>query len=143
MSVTGQATTVTCPHCGTRNRVPAAARGAPRCGRCHQPLPWIVEADETSFAAVVDADLPVLVDFWAAWCAPCRMVSPLVERAGADYAGRLKVVKLDVDAAPQVAGQFGIQGIPVLMLMRGGSEVDRIVGAAPDKQLRAWLDRHL
>jgi len=92
---------------------------------------------------VVDADLPVLVDFWAAWCAPCRMVSPLVERAGADYAGRLKVVKLDVDAAPQVAGQFGIQGIPVLMLMRGGSEVDRIVGAAPDKQLRAWLDRHL
>ena len=87
--------------------------------------------------------MPVLVDFWAPWCGPCRMVSPLVERLGRENAGRLKVVKLNVDEAPAISARFGVQGIPLLVLIEGGSEADRLVGAAPLPQLQAWLAPHL
>jgi thioredoxin 2 len=136
-------TVVVCPHCGKRNRVAAAAAGVPRCGNCHNPLPWIVDADAASFDAALDARIPVLVDFWAPWCGPCRMVSPAVEAQGNLRAGALKVVKLDIDTAPEVASRFGVQGIPLLVLWRDGQEVDRMVGAVPPAQLRAWLDGHL
>jgi thioredoxin 2 len=87
--------------------------------------------------------VPVLVDFWAPWCGPCRMVSPAVEAAARELAGRLKVVKLNVDEAPGIAGRYGVQGIPLLVLHRDGREVDRLTGAVPPPQLRGWLDRHL
>jgi thioredoxin 2 len=134
---------VACPNCHTKNRVRATSSGVPRCSVCQTLLPWIVEAGPDSFDEEIAASVPVLVDFWAPWCGPCRMVSPLVERLGAEHAGRLKVVKLNVDEAPAISARFGVQGIPLLVVIRDGSEVDRLVGAAPLARLQAWLDPHL
>jgi thioredoxin 2 len=134
---------IACPNCGRKNRVPVASDGTPRCAVCHHPLPWIVDADAESFEAALAASMPVLVDFWAPWCQPCHMVSPVVEAAGRELAGKLKVVKLDIDRAPELAARHGAQSIPLLVLFRDGEEVDRVVGAVPGKQLRSWLDSHL
>src|ERR687884_1975203 len=95
---------IECPQCGKKNRVPAAANGIPRCGNCHRPLPWIAEAGDDTFAEVVEqAKLPVVVDLWATWCGPCRMVSPALEQLATERAGRIKLVKVDIDAAPVIA----------------------------------------
>jgi thioredoxin 2 len=136
-------TVIVCPHCGKKNRVPVAASGVPRCGNCHNSLPWIVDADASNFDAAIQATVPVLVDFWAPWCGPCRMVSPVVEAQGRQRAGELKVVKLNTDEAPDIAARYEVQGIPLLVLMRDGQEIDRLVGAVPPQQLGAWLDQHL
>jgi thioredoxin 2 len=103
----------------------------------------MVDTSESSFDEEVTASVPVLVDFWAPWCGPCRMVSPLVEQLGSEHAGRLKVVKLNTDEAPNVSMRFSVQGIPLLVLIKDGSEVDRLVGAVPLERLRQWLDPHL
>jgi thioredoxin 2 len=134
---------VVCPNCGKKNRTPAVAEGAPRCGNCHQPLPWIVDADASEFEGAIHASVPVLVDFWAPWCGPCRMVSPVVEAQGRERAGEFKVVKLNVDEAPDIAARYQAQSIPLLVLVRDGEEVDRQIGAVPPAQLRSWLDRHM
>jgi thioredoxin 2 len=136
-------TIITCPNCGRKNRVRPSQSGVPRCSVCHTLLPWIVEASQETFDEEVIASVPVLVDFWAPWCGPCRMVSPIVERLGREHAGALKVVKLNVDEAPQISERFSIRGIPLLVLFRDGAEVDRLVGAAPYDQLRGWLEPHL
>jgi thioredoxin 2 len=138
-----QGTIVACPKCHTKNRVRPTRSGVPRCSVCQTLLPWIVEARADTFDEEIASSATVLVDFWAPWCGPCRMVSPLVERLGAEHAGQLKVVKLDVDTAPAVAGRFGVQGIPLLVVIRDGSEVDRLVGAAPLAKLKAWLEPHI
>jgi thioredoxin 2 len=134
---------VTCPNCGKKNRVVSSSSGVPRCGNCHQPLPWIVDTDQEGFTADITASVPVLVDFWAPWCGPCRMVTPAVEAQAREHAGRLKVVKLNVDEAPEVSARFDVQGIPLLVLFRDGQEVDRQVGAVPESALRKWLEPHL
>jgi thioredoxin 2 len=134
---------ITCPHCGKRNRVPARAEGIPRCANCHNLLPWAVDADSSSFDAEVDASIPVLVDFWAAWCGPCKWVTPTIEALANEKAGQLKVVRLDVDKEPAIASRYGVQGIPTLLLMRAGEEVDRLVGAASKDQLESWLQSQL
>jgi thioredoxin 2 len=132
---------IECQHCGTRNRVPAAAAGTPRCGHCHQPLPWIADASDDDFADVVGrSTLPVLVDLWATWCGPCRMVSPALEQLAREYRGRLKLVKVDVDASPQVSRRFTVQAVPTLLVMRGNQVLSRQAGAAPAPVLRTWLD---
>jgi thioredoxin 2 len=136
-------TLVVCPHCGKKNRVGPRAEGVPRCGNCHNLLPWIVDATPQTFEAEITASVPVLVDFWAPWCGPCRMVSPAVEAQARERLGELKVVKLDVDGAPEISNRYQVQGIPLLVLIRDGLEVDRMVGAVPAPQLRDWLDRNL
>ena len=103
-----------------------------------------IEITKSNFQSeVVDSDVPVLLDLWAAWCGPCRMVSPIVDELAGDYAGRIKVGKVDVDAEPELAGAFGVSSIPTLLLLRDGHEVDRAVGALPEPALRAWLDEKL
>ena len=130
---------IACPACGARNRVGAVARGTPRCAKCKAPLPWVVDADNASFAAETTASVPVVVDFWAAWCGPCRMISPVLEDLARRHAGRLKVVKVDVDANPALAARFGAQSIPLLVALSEGREVDRVVGALPGHALEARL----
>ncbi|HEU5003122.1 MAG TPA: thioredoxin [Actinomycetota bacterium] len=132
---------VACPACGAKNRVPAAAKGVPHCGRCGSGVPWVAEAGDDTFAAVVEqSKLPVLVDLWAPWCGPCRSVSPVLERLAETHAGKLKLAKINVDESPRLSQRFGVQSIPMLLLMRGGELVARRVGAAPEHVLAAWLE---
>jgi thioredoxin 2 len=134
---------VSCPNCGRKNRVAAAAEGVPRCGNCHELLPWVADADDASFESELRTSLPVLVDLWAPWCGPCRWVSPAIEELAATHRGELKVIKVNVDEAPRVAARFDVRGIPLLVVMRDGKEVDRIAGAPSKPDLAAWLERHL
>ena len=116
----------------------------PRCGNCGGPLAWIAEADDATYADVVEASaLPVLLDLWAPWCGPCRAVSPALERIARSYAGRVKLVKVNVDEAQQVAQRFGVQGIPTLVVLDRGRVLDRQTGAAPEQSLAAWLEQVL
>ena len=100
----------------------------------------MVVTDATFAREVLSSPLPVLVDLWAPWCGPCRIIGPVVERLAREYAGRLKVAKLNVDENPQTAAQFRVQGIPTLLIFRGGQVVDRIVGAMPEPALRARVE---
>ena len=134
---------VLCPSCGVRNRVPAAARGLPRCASCHVDLPWLVEANDTNFDRVIDSRLPVLVDLWAPWCGPCRTLAPAVQRSAQEFAGRLKVVKVDVDRAPNISARLGVQGVPTLLLLQQGQIKARQVGAVPQSQLMSWIEASL
>jgi thioredoxin 2 len=132
---------VTCPNCGRKNRVPAAAAGVPRCGNCHQPLPWIADADDNTFAEVAEAaSLPVVVDLWAPWCGPCRMVSPALAQVATELRGRIKLVKVNVDDSPKIQQRFAVQAIPTLLVLRHGEVVARQAGAAPAARLRAWIE---
>jgi thioredoxin len=130
---------VTCPSCATSNRVPPAASGKPRCATCHRDLPWLVEAHDDDFAAIMRTRLPVLIDLWAPWCGPCRALAPAVERAACQFAGQLKVVKVNVDEAQGVATHLGVHGVPTLLLVRDGRLVDRHVGALGPEGLLAWI----
>jgi len=135
---------VVCSNCQTKNRVPAAADGTPRCGNCHSPLAWIADATDDDFAVVVEkATIPVLVDIWAPWCGPCRMVSPALEQLASEMAGQLKLVKVNTDENPRVSQRFNVMSIPTLLLFKEGEVVDEQVGAAPVVTLRTWLQDKL
>ncbi len=132
-----------CPHCGKTNRLPAArAAQKPDCGACDKPLftGKPIELDDARFAAFVErTDLPVVVDFWATWCGPCRMMAPQFEQAARELAGRVQFVKVDTDANPRLSQQYGIRSIPTIVLLHGGREVRRNSGAMSAAQIEAWL----
>ncbi|XWK88961.1 MAG: thioredoxin [Phormidium sp.] len=99
--------------------------------------------DSTFEEEVVESDVPVLVDFWAPWCGPCRMVAPVVDEIAEQYAGQVKVVKVNTDENPNVASKYGIRSIPTLMIFKGGVKVDMVVGAVPKTTLAQTLEKHL
>src|ERR1700744_1467258 len=135
-------TTTVCPNCGKRNRVPAVADGKPRCAHRHHWLPWAGGAGDPRFAEIGGASAgPGLVDLWATWCGPCRMVSPALEQLARERAGSLKLVKVDVDSAPAISQRFSVRAVPTLLLIDHGQLLARQSGAAPVAALRDWLDR--
>ena len=141
---------IACGNCGATNRVPAAklAQGSqPICGRCKQPLAATAAATpltvtDATFAAEVErSPVPVLVDAWAPWCGPCRAIAPAIEQLAAELAGRIRIAKLNVDENPATANRFDVRSIPTMLVMVGGREVDRIVGAQPKAAIKERLER--
>ena len=131
---------VACPSCGAKNRVPSSASGSPRCAKCHVDLPWLVEAGDSNFATAVGTKRLVLVDLWAPWCGPCRMVAPVLEKLSREFADSLKVVKVNVDESPRTAQRYEARSIPMLLFMRDGELVDTVVGAQPEHVLRQRIE---
>jgi thioredoxin 2 len=146
----------TCPKCGARNRVDenAASVSQPVCGKCGEHLPDVtatasgtsnakpqVVTDATFASDVVSASasLPVLVDAWAPWCGPCRMIAPVLDQLAAESQGRYKIVKLNVDENPRTSAQFQIRSIPTMLIFKNGKVVDQIVGAVPKQTIAARL----
>jgi thioredoxin 2 len=139
---------IPCPACGAINRVPADRVGTPaRCGKCKAPLGAaaapVSVTDATFEAVVAGATAPVLLDCWADWCGPCHALAPTIDALARDYAGRVLVAKLDVDANPATAARFEVRGIPTLLIFERGQLVDRLVGVQPRPAIEARLAARL
>jgi thioredoxin 2 len=133
-----------CVRCGTKNRISSSSRSqVPVCGKCGNPLPWIVSGTDSSFQEEISSFLPVLVDFWAEWCAPCRATAPVLDGLAGDKAGRIKIVKVNVDQNPATAGRYNIRSIPTMILFKNGNIVDTLVGAMSKDALLQRIGPHL
>ena len=139
------ANVVECPGCRAKNRLrrSEAAGKIPSCGRCGSALPWLVDAGDATFEREIDVTLPVLVDLWAPWCGPCRMVAPVLEDLARELAGRLEVVKVNVDENPRLGARFDARSIPLLLVVRAGEVQERLLGAQPKAKLRQALAPYL
>jgi len=138
---------VRCANCGAKNRIPEERLDqGPICGKCKAPLKVVDSpaapvdvTDQTFSREVLSFSGPVLLDCWAPWCGPCKMVAPVLEQLASEYAGRLKIAKLNVDENPSTASKYGIQSIPTMLLFKNGSLVNSLVGALPKHE----IERHL
>jgi len=138
---------VACPACGQKNRLAYERLGDPvRCGKCKQTLgapaaPLDVRSVEDFDRLVARASIPVIVDYWAPWCGPCRMVAPELQKLATKHAGRVLVVKLNTDEVPELGERFGIRSIPTVAIFAGGREAGRLVGARPAEDIERLIDR--
>jgi thioredoxin 2 len=134
-----------CPHCGARNRIPAARLAdTGRCGKCKEALPPLAEPVDVADAATFDdivrgATVPVVVDFWADWCGPCKMVAPQVKRAAAELSSRAVVLKVDTERVPELAARYQVRSIPNFVVFKNGAPVAQRAGALDARALTAWV----
>jgi len=135
---------VICSQCGAGNRLKTPESGqVPVCGKCKSALPWIINGTDIGFHKELETSTPVLVDFWAEWCAPCRMTGPVLDDLAREKAGQIKLVKINVDQNPTTAGRFNIRSIPTMILFKNGQPIETLVGAMSKDALLERLNPHL
>jgi len=138
---------IRCSTCGTKNRIPQnRVHSSPICGKCKAPLTVgdsanapVDISDQTFSSEVLGYKGPVLMDCWAPWCGPCKMVAPVLDQLASEYAGQIKIVKLNVDNNPMTASKYGIQSIPTMLIFKNGQQVDKIVGAVPKPEIESRI----